>query len=57
VVVGSVLGDDVDLGPGCEARNLVVIGPGASLGAENVLDHGLRIGADQRIPDQAIRFS
>ena len=57
LVVGSVVGDDAELGPGCEARNLSVVGPGASLGAENMLDHGLRIGADQRIPDKALRFS
>jgi mannose-1-phosphate guanylyltransferase len=57
VVVGSVLGDDVELGAGCEIRSLSVVGPGASLGDGNVLDHGLRISADQRIPDMALRFS
>lgn len=56
-VVGSILGDDVDLGAGCEVRNLAVIGPGATLGDGNELDHGLRIGADQRIPEKALRFS
>ena len=56
-VVGSVLGDDVELGPGCEVRNLAVVGPGASLGGGNELDHGLRIGAEQQIPDKALRFS
>lgn len=57
VVVGSLVGDDAELGPGCEVRNLAVVGPGASLGSGNALDHGLRIGADQRIPEQALRFS
>jgi mannose-1-phosphate guanylyltransferase len=57
IVVGSVVGDGVELGSGCEIRNLAVIGPGASLGNGNELDHGLRIGADQRIPDMALRFS
>jgi mannose-1-phosphate guanylyltransferase len=57
LVVGSILGDDVELGDGCEVRTLAVVGPGALLGAGNELDHGLRIGADQRIPEKALRFS
>ncbi len=56
-VVGSIVGDDAELGAGCEVRSLAVVGPGVSLGASNELDHGLRIGADQRIPDEALRFS
>jgi mannose-1-phosphate guanylyltransferase len=57
LVVGSILGDEVDIGKGCEVRNLTVLGPGASVGAGNELDHGLRIGADQKIPPNALRFS
>ena len=56
-IVGAIVGDDVELGQDCEVRNLSVVGPGASLGANNELDHGLRIGAGQRIPEQALRFS
>ncbi len=56
-VVGSIVGDDVQLGQGCALSNLAVVGPGAVVGAGNVLDHGLRIGAGQRIPDGALRFS
>jgi mannose-1-phosphate guanylyltransferase len=56
-VVGSIVGDDARLGPGCELHNLAVVGPGADVGEGNVLDHGLRVGAGQRIPSQAIRFS
>lgn len=56
-VIGSIVGDDVRLGAGCELRNLAVVGPGAEIGDRNVLDHGLRVGAGQRIPDEAIRFS
>jgi len=56
-VVGSIVGDDAKLGRDCEVRNLAVVGPGASLGGGNELDHGLRIGAGQRIPDGAVRFS
>ncbi len=57
VVVGSIVGDDAEVGPGCGVRNLAVVGPGASLGSGNELDHGLRIGAGQRIPEKALRFS
>jgi NDP-sugar pyrophosphorylase family protein len=56
-VVGSIVGDDAELGPKSELHNLAVVGPGAKLGAGNVLDHGLRIGAGQHIPDEALRFS
>lgn len=56
-VVGSIVGADAQLGKGCLLHNLAVIGPGAAVGDGNVLDHGLRVGAGQRIPDQAIRFS
>jgi mannose-1-phosphate guanylyltransferase len=56
-VVGSIVGDDAELGQGCELRNLAVVGPGARVGGGNVLDHGLRVGADQHIPDGALRFS
>jgi mannose-1-phosphate guanylyltransferase len=57
VVTGSIVGDDAAVGAACEVRNLSVVGPGASLGSGNALDHGLRIGAGQEIPDRALRFS
>jgi len=57
VVTGSVVGDDAEVDAGCEVRNLSVVGPGARLGRGNALDHGLRIGAGQEIPDLALRFS
>jgi mannose-1-phosphate guanylyltransferase len=57
VLIGSVVGDDAEIGEGSEVRNLAVVGPGAKLGSGNALDHGLRIGADQTIPDEALRFS
>ena len=56
-VVGSIVGDGAELGPGCEVRNLSVVGPGVKLGRGNALDHGLRVAADQTIPDVALRFS
>lgn len=57
VVVGSIVGDGAEIGTGCEVRNLAVVGSDASLGSGNELDHGLRIGARQRIPEHALRFS
>jgi mannose-1-phosphate guanylyltransferase len=56
-VVGSIVGDDSELGASCSLHNLAVVGPGAHVAAGNVLDHGLRIGAGQRIPEGALRFS
>jgi mannose-1-phosphate guanylyltransferase len=56
-VVGSIVGDDVELGARCELHSLAVVGPGARVGEGNVLDHGLRIGAGQSIPAEALRFS
>ena len=56
-VIGSIVGDGAELEADCEVRNLAVLGPGAWLGAGNVLDHGLRVGADQRIPEGALQFS
>jgi mannose-1-phosphate guanylyltransferase len=57
VLVGSVVGDNASIGDASEVRNLAVVGPGATLGRGNTLDHGLRIGADQSIPDEALRFA
>ena len=56
-VVGSIVGDDAQLGAACELHNLAVVGPGAAVGKGNVLDHGLRIGAGQLFPNEALRFS
>ena len=56
-LIGSVVGDHASVGASCDVRNLSVVGPGAKLGRGNTVDHGLRIGADQTIPDEALRFS
>ena len=56
-VIGSVIGDEAVVGSSCEVRNLVVVGPGAAVGGGNELDHGMRISADQTIPERALRFS
>jgi mannose-1-phosphate guanylyltransferase len=57
LVVGSIVGDGATLGADCDVRNLAVVGSGAVLGYGNELDHGLRIGAGQRIPEEALRFT
>lgn len=57
LVLGSIVGEEATLGRDCEVRNLAVVGPGAWVGAGNELDHGLRVGTDQTIPDRALRFS
>jgi mannose-1-phosphate guanylyltransferase len=56
-IVGSVVGDGAELGAGCQLHNLAVVGPGANVGKGNVLDYGLRVGAEQTIPDDALRFA
>ena len=56
-VTGSIVGDDALLGEACQLHNLAVVGPGAQVGSGNVLDHGLRVGAGQSIPDGALQFS
>jgi len=56
-IVGSIVGAEVALGADCEVRNLSVVGPGATVGSGNTLDYGLRIGAGQRIPNNALRFA
>jgi len=56
-VVGSIVGDDARVGAGSQLHNLAVVGPGATVGPHNVLDHGLRIGAGQTIPEEALRFA
>ena len=56
-IVGSIVGDCAEAGAHCELRGLAVLGPGARLGAGNVLDHGLRVGAEQTVPAEALSFS
>jgi mannose-1-phosphate guanylyltransferase len=57
VVVGSIVGEGAVLGDGCELRNLAVVGPEATVAPGNVLDFGLRVGAGQAIPADALRFA
>lgn len=56
-VEGSILGEEARVGEGARVAGLAVVGPGAVVGAGNELDHGVRIGAGQDIPDCALAFS
>ena len=56
-VSGSIVGERAELGGDCEVRGLSVVGPSASVGDRNMLDHGIRIAAGERIAADALRFS
>ena len=56
-VVGSIVGELAEVGSDCEVRGLAVVGPGAKVGDRNMLDHGMRVAADQTIAAAAISFS
>ena len=55
-VHGALVGEDATLGDGCSVRSLSVVGPGACVGAGNMLDAGLKIGADADIPARTLAF-
>ncbi len=57
VVEGSILGEGAQVGAGSRVAGLAVVGPDAVVGAGNELDHGLRVGAGQGIPDRALAFA
>ena len=56
-VVGSIVGERAELGADCEVRGLSVVGPGARVGDRNMLDHGMRVAADETIAAGAVSFS
>jgi mannose-1-phosphate guanylyltransferase len=56
-VSGSIVGEHAELGADCDVRGLTVIGPGAKVGDGNMLDHGLRVAADESIAAGALTFS
>ncbi|HEY7380733.1 MAG TPA: NDP-sugar synthase [Gaiella sp.] len=56
-VIGSIVAEGARLGANCSIAGLAVVGPGATLGAGNTLDHGLRVGAETTIPARALRFA
>ena len=56
-VVGSLLGEGSEVAAECVVRGLSVVGPRARIGAGNMLDHGLRVGAGETIPPGAVTFA
>jgi mannose-1-phosphate guanylyltransferase len=56
-VLGSIVGERAELGADCEVRGLSVVGPGAKVGDGNMLDHGLRVAADETIAAGAVSFA
>ncbi|HUP33093.1 MAG TPA: NDP-sugar synthase [Gaiellaceae bacterium] len=56
-VLGSIVGERAELGEECDVRGLSVVGPGAKIGDRNMLDHGLRVAADETIAAGAVSFA
>jgi mannose-1-phosphate guanylyltransferase len=56
-VSGSIVGERAELGADCDVRGLAVVGPGAQVGDRNMLDHGMRVAADETIGPGAVAFS
>ena len=54
---GAIVGERAELGADCDVRGLAVVGPGAKVGDGNMLDHGLRVAADETIAAGAVTFS
>jgi mannose-1-phosphate guanylyltransferase len=57
IVIGSIVGEQAEVGAGCQVRGLSVVGPGARVGEGNMLDHGIRIAAGETISPDALTFS
>jgi mannose-1-phosphate guanylyltransferase len=55
-VLGSIVGERARLGADCDVRGLAVVGPGAQVGDRNMLDHGLRVAADETLAAGAVSF-
>jgi len=55
-VIGSLVGERAEVGADCEVRGLSVVGPGARVGDGNMLDHGMRVAADETIAAGAVSF-
>jgi mannose-1-phosphate guanylyltransferase len=56
-ISGSIVGEQAQVGAECEVRGLCVIGPGARVGDRNMLDHGMRVAANETIAAGAVSFS
>jgi mannose-1-phosphate guanylyltransferase len=56
-VTTSIVGEQAQVGDDCDVRGLAVVGPGARVGDRNMLDHGMRIAADETIAAGAVSFA
>jgi len=56
-VSGSIVGEEAEIGAGCDVRALAVVGPGARVGERNMLDGGIRVAAGETIAAEALSFS
>lgn len=56
-VTGSIVGEGAVVGPECTVAGLSVVGPGATVGKGNMLDHGTHIAAGEAIADDTLHFS
>ena len=56
-MTGAIIGEQAELGSGCDVRGLAVVGPGAKVGDGNMLDHGLRVAAGETLAAGAVTFS
>lgn len=56
-IVGSIVGSGASIGSGCAVHGLSVVGPGAAIGDDNALDHGVRVAAGVAVPSGALGFA
>ena len=52
----ALVGEGAAVGDGCSIRALSVVGPGARVGEGNMLDAGVRLGADAELAPRSLAF-
>ncbi|MDQ3167477.1 MAG: NDP-sugar synthase [Chloroflexota bacterium] len=55
-VSGSIVGDGVTIGPGCDLTGDTVVGAGARIGAGNILTNGIRIAPGATLAEGVLTF-
>jgi mannose-1-phosphate guanylyltransferase len=53
---GCIIGGGVRIGDGCTVEGLAVLGEGVTVGAGNMLAHGIRLFPGLELPDNSVRF-
>jgi mannose-1-phosphate guanylyltransferase len=56
-VTRSIVGEHAEIGEDSDVAGLAVVGPGARVGERNMLDHGIRVAAGERIAADTLAFS